>query len=55
MSVVLLVHILFWKFLQEVESLWQLSLALIPFVLFGLLSVGLWGYLRATEQAIPSA
>jgi len=55
-SVFLFVHVLFWKFVHE----WKADVAVViaavaPFVLFGLISVGLWIYLRVTAEIHSSS
>jgi hypothetical protein len=48
-SVFLFVHVLFWKFVREWKGdIGVVIAAVAPFVLFGLISVGLWIYLRVT-------
>lgn len=55
-SVFLFVHVLFWKFVREWNgNVVVLIAAVAPFVLFGLISFGLWIYLRVTAAAHASS
>jgi hypothetical protein len=50
-SVFLFVHVLFWKFVREWKDDVSVVIAAVaPFVLFGLISFGLWIYLRVTAE-----
>ena len=55
-SVFLFVHVLFWKFVREWNgNVIVLIAAVAPFVFFGLISFGLWIYLRVTAAARASS